>query len=89
MKQTTIDDIPIHVEHCNGGTKCPHYSDTGWCFHPIFDKGQAKDGEDIKASFMLDKSIPKGCPLTDLCPECEEPMVGKRCDSNCCQKVRD
>ena len=32
----------------------------------------------------LDESVAE-----NICPECEEPVIGKKCTSNCCQKVRD
>jgi hypothetical protein len=84
MKITNIDGIDIVVEHCNGYTLCPHFSGTSsWCFHPIFDKGNARQGESVRASFMMDNPIPEGCPLPDKqlsvedCKEMEKEFFNK------------
>jgi len=89
-KITTIDGIEIEVDHCNGHSPCPHFDNSIWCFHPIYDKGQAKEGDSIEASYSIDNPIPKGCPLPDQCPECKEKINDNgKCDSAICQKGND
>ena len=89
-KITTIDGIEIEVNHCNGHSPCPHLSSFNFCYHPIFDQGQKRDGETVVGSFMLENPIPKGCPLPDQCPECKEKINDNgKCDSAICQRGND